>query len=145
MYMYIINPFLSHALVCDILEVMMRPNFDSPVHSLAEILERNMSLIMFPGSYGFKTFFEQASNPELRKIAETMIITKSWDDYHYLTKHGLLRNGTHAFMRAEIQNRHRVWGREFNYGRGFYRGEREDSINPYSGYFSNRTWALNEV
>ena len=123
----------------------MKPNFESPVRNAKDLVERNITLYDGPNGHMWKQLLSQSDILEYRKIAETMIITKSWDHYYDLTKHGLLRNGTHAFMRAEIQNRHRVWGREFNYGRGFYRGEREDSINPYSGYFSNRTWALNEV
>ena len=79
--MYIINPILSHALVCDILEVMMKPNFDSPAHTLAEILEKNISLIDFPGT-GYQLLFEQSSNPELREIAKTMTKTTTKTKTH---------------------------------------------------------------
>ena len=72
---------------------MMKPNFDSPAHTLAEILEKNISLIDFPGTAGYQPLFEQSSKPELREIAKTMTKTKSWNDYHDITISGLLRNG----------------------------------------------------
>ena len=74
----------------------MKPNFEPPVHTLRQILNRNITLYMWPGTYAWKVHFSQSDIPELREIAKTMIITKSWDEFDNLTKHGLLSSGTHT-------------------------------------------------
>ena len=133
-------------MLCDVLEVMMKPNFESPAHTLRQILDRNITLYVEPGSYAYKVEFSRSDIPELREIAETMIITKSWYEYDDLTKHGLLSSGTHVRMSAMLWTFEYPWGREYNNGRGFYRGEerRGDGFYPFGGYLTSKNWHLNE-
>ena len=65
---------------------MMKPNFEPPVRTLRQILDRNITLYMIPGDYGWKVLFVKSDIPELREIAKTMIIPKSWDEFDNLTK-----------------------------------------------------------
>ena len=142
------NFFHQHfrqALLCNVLEVMMKPNFEPPAHTLRQILDRNLTLYMFPGTYGLKVSFARSDFPEFREIAETMIITKSWDEFDNLTKHGLLSNGTHTRLHSYVWDFEYLWGRQYNHGRGFYKGERlESSGLEYSGFFTSKNWHLNE-
>ena len=123
---------------------MMKPNFEPFVHTLRQILDRNITLYLGPYEYGWKVMFSQSDNPELREIAKTIIITKSWVEYANFTKHSLLSNGTHALLRSYMYNFELKLGREYNHGRGFYKGERLDFISPYAGYFTSKNWHLNE-
>ena len=132
------------ALLCNVLEVMMKPNFEPPAHTLRQILDRNITLYMWPSAYAWKVDFARSDFPELREIAETMIIAKSWEEYDNLTKHGLLSNGTHTGLLPYWYQWELEWGREYNHDRGFYRGEQMKNDYPYNGFFTNKTWFLNE-
>ena len=123
---------------------MMKPNFEPPVHTLRQILDRNITLYMGPGFYGWKVNFARSDFPELREIAETMIITKSWEEFDYITMHGLLSSGTHTGLFSFLFQYELEWGRKYNHGRGWYRGERLASKYPYGGYFTSKNWHLNE-
>ena len=123
---------------------MMEPNFEPFVHTLRQILDRNLTLYLGPGSYYWKVNFARSDFPELREIARTMIITKSWDEFDNLTKHGLLSSGTHTVLLSYWYQYELEWGREYNHGRGFYRGEIMLGDYPYNGYFTSKNWHLNE-
>ena len=99
---------------------------------------------MIPGSYAWKVDFARSDSPELREIAKTLVIAKTWDEFDNLTKHGLLSSGTHTMLNSYLWGAEFEWGREYNHGRGFYRGERMETKNPYGGYFSSKNWHLNE-
>ena len=122
----------------------MKPNFEPPVRTLRQILDRNITLYMIPGDYGWKVLFVKSDIPELREIAKTMIIPKSWDEFDNLTKHGLLSSGTHAQLTSYMISEELEWGREYNHYRGFYKGERLYNDYPYNGYFTSKNWHLNE-
>ena len=122
----------------------MKPNFEPPVHTLRQILDKNITLFMGPNARGWNDTFAKSDIPELREIAETLIITKSWREFDNLTKHGLFSNGTHTSLLPYWPLKYHRWGREFNHDRGFYKGEREKSIPQYSGYFTSKNWHLNE-
>ena len=99
---------------------------------------------MGPGFYYWKLVFSRSNNPLLREIAETVILTKTWDEFDNLTKHGLLSSGTHTMLNSYLWGAEFEWGREYNHGRGFYRGESLEIIYPYAGYFTSKNWYLNE-
>ena len=99
---------------------------------------------MWRNSYGLKEFFSQSDNPELREIAETMIIPKSQIELYNLFQQGLLSNGTHTILISYMQKTVLDWGWEYNHGRGFYRGETQTDISPYTGYLTSKNWHLNE-
>ena len=99
---------------------------------------------MWPGTYAWKVHFSQSDIPELREIAKTMIITKSWDEFDNLTKHGLLSSGTHAQLTSYMIEFELEWGREYNHYRGFYKGERLNNDYPYNGQLTSKNWHLNE-
>ena len=122
----------------------MKPNFESPSHTLRQILDRNITLYMNPDQYAWKVDFASSNFPELREISRTMIITKSWDEFDNLTKYGLLSSGTHAQLCEYMVQIELDWGREYNDDRGFYRGELMPGDYPYNGYFTSKNWHLNE-
>ena len=99
---------------------------------------------MIPGDYGWKVLFVNSDIPELREIAKTMIIPKSWDEFDNLTKYGLLSSGTHTQLFSHMSQIELVWGQEYNHDRGFYRGELMPGDYPYNGYFTSKNWHLNE-
>ena len=132
----------------------MKPNFESPVRNAKDLVERNITLYDGPNGHMWKQLLSQSDILEYRKIAETMIITKSRDHFEEMTKNEMLSQGTHAQMRSYIYPDQLAWGTEYdhgkekykyNRGRGYYKGEKLSGIIPTGGYLTNKKWHLNEV
>ena len=134
----------------------MKPNFESPVHTARDLVERNITLYMWPTAQLWKQMLSQSDNPEHRKIAETIIIPESWDQYYAMTRNEMLSQGTHAQMLPYMDPVELVWATEvepdqseykYNQGRGYYRGELVilAGVANGGGYLTNKKWHLNEV
>ena len=132
----------------------MRPNFESPVHTARDLVDRNITLYMGPPQFIWRQMLNQSDIPEYKKIAESMIITESWEQFHEITRNQLLSQGTHAQMMSFMEPFELAWGTEFdhdqgkykyNSGRGFYRGEMVIMSIPQGGYLTHKMWHLNEV
>ena len=132
----------------------MNPNFESPVHTARDMLERNITLYDEPGSKIWQQFLIDTGIPEYMKLAETMVITESYAQYDKMTQNEMLNQGTHAMMAAYLMPREKGWATEYdhdqgvfkyNSGRGYYKGERLSSMNPLAGYLTHKKWHLNEV
>ena len=145
----------------------MRPNFESPVHNATDMVKRNITLYFGPNGQMWKQWLNQSSITEYRKIAESMIITKSYYQFDALTKNEMLSRGTHAKMEPYLAPYELAWAREvdddkgvtivsteymtqkgeykYNHGRGYYRGEKLVGKITGVGYLTNKKWHLNEV
>ena len=132
----------------------MRPNFESPVHTARDLVERDITVYLNPASQIWRQMLNQSDIPEYKKIAESMIITESWEQFHEITRNQLLSQGTHAQMMSFMEPFELAWGTEFdhdqgkykyNSGRGFYRGEMVIMSIPQGGYLTHKMWHLNEV
>ena len=135
---------------------MLKPNFESPVHTAKDILERGITLYMRPGAQIWRQLLSQSDNPEYMKIAESMIITKSWEQYNIMTRNEMLSRGTHAMIVSYLDPYMLDWATEYdqdqgrhvyNSGRGYYRGEMLvlTGVIPETGYLTHKKWHLNEV
>ena len=131
----------------------MKLNFESPFHTARDLVERDMTLYMYPGSEIWKQWLSQSEIPEYRKIAESMIIALSTDQFDALTKNEFINHGTLAQMISYLEPFELEWTEEkdnlgkykYNHGRGYYRGEKVSGLIPMTGYLSNKKWHLNEV
>ena len=134
----------------------MKPNFESPVHTAGDLVEGNITLFMASKTDIWKQWLSQHYIPEYRKIAETMIISKSQSVFDEMTKNEMLSQGTHAHMISHLDPTGLAWATEYdhyqgrykyNSGRGYYRGERVVLAGVISegGYLTNKKWHLNEV
>ena len=116
-----------------------------------EMVEKNMTLFTFSAG-GWKNYYLTDPDPNMRKLAETMIETWDPDEYYNLTIYGALRDGTHAQIAPAgwvWLNGVFLWANDFeayNEGRGWYRSkERIPGDYPYNGYITRKNWFLNEV
>ena len=147
----------SNALLCNVLEVMMKPNFESPAHTASDLVERDITLFVTQVGYVWEQWLLKSSREEYRKIGENMIITKSKAQYYEMTKNEMLNQGTHAKMASVQWVLASVGGRllteydeylgkyKLNYGRGYYKGGKLSGMIPAAGHLTNKKWHLNEV
>ena len=147
----------------------MKPNFEPFVHTARDLVERDITLYDEPNAQLWRQLLSQSDNPEYRKIAETMIITKSASQFDAMTKNEMLSRGTHAMMRSYLYPFELAWATEvdddqgvtivsteyvtqkgeykYNHGRGYYRGDMVVLAGriPGGGYLTHKQWHLNEV
>ena len=137
--------FFSHILLCNILTVILRPNFEEPLDTAKQLVERNnITLYFWPGLDDNKQWLQESPIPENRILGENAIIADDWDHYDNITKHDAMGAGTHAQMAYFL-----AWEMFEEYhpeGKGWYRSkEIVSGRSPYAGYLTNKKWPLNEV
>ena len=116
----------------------MRPNFEEPLDTVKQLVERNIEIYTTPGSYFWKYFFQDSTIPEYKILGETLIIADNWDQYINISKHVHVA-GTYALMTVTLPPMYQDMGR-------WHRSEEKVSGHyPYAGYLTNKKWHLNEV
>ena len=121
------------------LPVILRANFDDPVDSAQDIVDRNLTLFDAPWTDMWKHWLATHANPLYRKISETMIIAKSWDHYNELMEHGIIENNTHVTMLGylgPLEKSLGLWWRS---------KELLEGDIPYAGFLTKKKWKHYEV
>ena len=130
--------FCRHILFCNVLTTILRPNFEEPLDTVKQLVERNIEIYTTPGSYFWKYFFQDSTIPEYKILGETLIIADDWDQYINISKH-VIGAGTHALMTLSLPPMY------LDMGRWHRSKEKVSGINPFAGYLTNKKWHLNEV
>jgi len=139
---------MIHILLCNLLTTILRPNFEEPLDTAKQLVEKNITLYDIPGTEIWKQFLLESSITEYNILGENLtIIADDWDHFNYMSEHDAIGAGTHAYMAASISPRDLSYGenKEINSGRGWYRSKEEVAGKyPYGGYLTNKKWHLNE-
>jgi len=131
--------FCRHILLCNLLTTILRPNFEEPLDTAKQLVDKNVTLYDIPGTQIWKQFLLESSIPEYNILGETLIITDDYDQFYNISKHDVIGNGTHAYMGGFLGPVELAMGR-------WYRSKEKVSGNhPYGGYLTNKKWHLNEV
>ena len=117
---------------------MFKPRFEDAIDSAKQLIENNITLIGIPGAEFMLQFLANSPIPEYQTLSKGMIIAKDWDEFNYLIKHGIIGNGTHAYMSFYLTPLEKAMGR-------WWRGNLVHGNFPYSGYLSDKKWHLNEA
>ena len=130
----------SHILLCNLLSTILRPNFEEPLDTAKQLVEKNFTLYGGPGTEFWKSFLMESSIPEYNILGETYLIADDWDHFdNNITEHDVIGAGTHAYMIGYLS------GWEMSLGRWYRSKEKVAGKNPYAGYLTNKKWHLNEV
>ena len=133
--------FCRHILLCNLLTTILRPNFEEPLDTAKQLVEKNITLYDIPGAEINKQFLLESSIPEYNILGETFIITDNYDHFDNISKHDVIGAGTHAYMGGFIGLV------ELAMGRWYRSTEKLSGLlgYPYAGYLTNKKWHLNEV
>ena len=127
--------------MCNVLPVILRANFDDPVDSAQDIVDRNLTLFMPPYSEMWKQWLATHSNPYYNKISETMIIPGVYYKYSdFLTdlEHNILRDNTHVHMVGYLTPQVKSLGSGDS---GWWRSkERVEGLQGYGGFLTRKNW-----
>ena len=58
--------FSSHALLSNLLTTILRPNFEEPIDTFQQALDKNLTLYGSTKNYGQKTIYLESNNPALK-------------------------------------------------------------------------------
>ena len=86
-------------MLCNILTTLLRPNFEEPLDTAKQLVERNNITLYFPAGFGStRQWLLDSPILEYRILGENAIITDNEDHFDNITKHDALGAGTHAQM-----------------------------------------------
>ena len=116
----------------------MRPNFEEPLDTAKQLVEKNITLYDGPGFEIWKQFLLESPISEYNKLGEKYLLADDWDHFDNLYKL-VIGTGKYALMTMG------VYEAETSLGRWYRSKEKLASTNPYSGYLTTKKWHLNEV
>ena len=93
-----ICPFCSHILLCNILTTILRPNFEEPLDTAQQLVEKNITLIVVPAGNIWKEILLESSVTDYNILGENMIVPDDWDQFNIILEQGILGAGTHAYL-----------------------------------------------
>ena len=127
--------------------MILRPNFEEPLDTAKQLVERNITLYFQPGFEMNKQWLLDSPIVEYRILGENTIIADDSDHFNNITAHDVMGAATHARMTYFVTLWDLKWGEEYHPdGTGWYRSkEIVSGRNPYAGYLTNKKWHLNEV
>ena len=117
----------------------MRPNFEDPLDTAKQLVEKNITLYYLPGGEFFRQFLLESSIPEYKILGETLIIPDNVNHFLNITIHDVMGSGTHAYMAGMLSTYVR------NLGRWHRSKKKLSGEHPFGGYLTNKNWHLNEV
>ena len=126
-------------MLCNLLTTILRPNFEEPLDTAKQLVEKNITLYNVPRGEMWKQFLLESPIPEYNKLGETFLIPYNWHHFRNITDYYVNGTGTHAFMGGSLPKYYLArarWHRSKENLAGKY---------PYSGYLTNKKWHLNEV
>ena len=126
----------------------MRPNFEEPLDTAKQLVEKNITLYNVPGTEIWKQFLLESSITDYNILGKSYIVADDFDHFYYMSEHDVIGAGTHAMMSSYLGPSLLKMGenKEINSGRGWYRSkEKVAGMYPYAGFLTNKKWHLNEV
>ena len=133
--------FILHFLLCNYLTVLLRPSYEEPVETAADLIKRDITPFLYPGAEIFLQFFAASTVPNYQEISKRLIIAKDWGEYG-----DLMRKVISTGKFADINNYPDHWYvPEEEYKTWYKSSEAIGGLNPYAGHLSNKKWPMKKV
>ena len=135
--------FILHFLLCNYLTVLLRPSYEEPVETAADLIKRDIIPFYIPGGDILRQFFAASTDPNDQEIFKRLVIAKDWDDYDDMVRKV---TSTGKFAKIGSEPNSWAWGVPEEEYKNWYRSsEAIRGFNPYGGHFSNKKWPLKKV
>ena len=73
--------FILHFLLSNYLTVLLRPRYEEPVETAADLIKRDITPFVWPTGQIYKQIFAASSDPVDQEISRRLVIAKDWDEY----------------------------------------------------------------
>ena len=133
--------FILHFLLSNYLTVLLRPSYEEPADTAADLLKRDITPFYIPGGEIYKQFFAASLDPTYQELGKRLIISKDYDEYEDLVGK-VISTGLFADMGSTPdpwivpEEDHDLWYRS------------KESIggnNPFLCHIENKKWPLKKV
>ena len=140
--------FILHCLLTNFLTVLIKPKYEKAVDTAADVLNRNITIVRFPGGESWIHYFANSADPVYRNLSQKIVIAKDWYEYNFIMVPGVILDGTTATLGTvphfdtidvtsrEIEEKYRKWYRS---------SERIAGLTPYVGHQANKKGPLQKV
>ena len=133
--------FILHFLLSNYLTVLLRPSYEEPVETAADLIKRDITPYYSPGGEIYKQFFAASSNPQYQEISRRLIIPSDWDEYD-----DMVGKVTSTGMFAEMGLLPDPWTvSEEDYKYWHRSSQTIAGDNPYQLHLLNKKWPLMKV
>ena len=132
--------FILHFLLSNYLTVLLRPSYEEPVETAADLIKRDITPFYQPGGEIHRQFFAASSDPIYQEISRRLVIAKDWDEYDDMVSK-VTSSGLFAQIGTEPG-----WPTPEEKFKDWYRSsETIAGDNPYAGHLANKKWPLKKV
>ena len=133
--------FILHFLLSNYLTVLLRPSYEEPVETAADLIKRDITPFMKPYSDMYKQFFAASSDPVYQEMSRRLVIAKDWDEYG-----DMVQKVTSTGLFSEIQKLPPTWLVSEEEFKDWYRSsETMVGTNQFGGHLLNKKWPLKKV
>ena len=131
--------FILHFLLSNYLTVLLRPRYEEPVETAADLIKRDITPFYHPDGEILRQVFAASNDSDYQEISQRLIIAKDWDEYDDMV-HKVTSTGMFADMGAIPW-----YVPEEEYIDWYRSSETIGGINPYGAHLANKKWPLKNV
>ena len=151
---------LLHMFESTFFSMLIKPVYEKPINSAEDVLDRNLTVLFFPGTEALLEIMKNSSYSTQRELAERTIVPKViffkfvsfilkkklWKDgneYVKMVQERVLASGSSVLEIAYLLQYELDWAKY--YGTRWYRSrERKGATSPYASWLMNKKWTLEE-
>ena len=133
--------FILHFLLCNFLTVLLRPRYEEPVETTADLIKRDITPVFVPMGKIIVQIFAGSPDENDKEISWRIVVAKNMDEYEELVrkvtstgKFAILGDVPDPSVPAEEYNN---WYRSTEAVVGLY--------PPYNFHLTNKKWPLKKV
>ena len=132
--------FILHFLLSNYLSVLLKPSYEIPVETTADLIKRDITPVVTPGGDIFVQLFAASSDPNYQEVSKRLVIPDDWDEYadvvRKVTSTGLFATlGTFPNWPV-IEDQFHEWYRS---------SETITGLSVYGIHLTNKKWPLKKV
>ena len=130
--------FLQHFYDSSFLDILLKRNYEKPVDTAQDIIDRGLGVITYPTSGSWVKILKNSPSSITRTLAERTTVCKDWDECNKRLIPGAVKTGS-SVVEVGI-----LWPQYLELGRWHRSRDRKGGINPFGSYMLNKKWTLNE-
>ena len=138
--------FILHFLLSNYITVLTQPSRSKGVDTAADLISRNITVVLPPAEKIYKQIFANSPDPIYRELSQTLFICKSYKQYDRLSRFKItmrtrggrvIRPTKMALMRTQPNNNRKS---DRHYSKEYVKGR-----NHFLGSIANKKWPLKKV
>ena len=133
--------FILHFLLSNYLTVLLRPSYEVPVETAADLIKRDITPFVWAGGQIYRQILAAYSDPVYQELSRRLVIADDWDHFFEMTKK-LISTGLYAQIRNVPYDPYDIYTKE---GFKYWYKSSEAIGHIYSVHLANKKWPLKKV